>query len=163
MSIFHKEPEVHPSAAAVHERLDHYKREAQASNAEGRPSIEPFEPMATGKSWGVETLVADVPGSYAGKVLKRFASGHRAGLQWHESRDESFHLYSGVVIVYWVDADSVLRKRLMRPGQTFRVPPGAIHSVQTVTDSIMFEVSNGAYPDATNVEAEWDISQAIES
>lgn len=128
-----------------------------------RPEIEPFIPVPTGKSWGEEWLVAHVPGNYAGKVLKRFASGHRYGLQFHESRDESFYLFSGEVIVYWVDADGVLRKRGMHPGQTFHVPPGAIHSVQTVTDSVMFEVSNGAYPDAVNMETDYDIAQAVES
>lgn len=128
-----------------------------------RPQIEPFELVPTGKSWGEEWLVAHVPGNYAGKVLKRFKDGHRAGLQFHESRDESFYLFSGEVIVYWVGSDGVLRKRAMHPGQSFHVPPGAIHSVATQTDSVMFEVSNGAYPDAIRVEEQYDITTAIES
>lgn len=126
-------------------------------------SIEPFEPSVTPKSWGEEILIAHVPGEYAGKLLKRYASGQRSGLQFHESRDESFYLLDGEVLVYWVDADGVLRKRGMHPGQTFHVPPGAVHSVQTITDSVMLEVSNGAYRDAIRVEEMYDISEAVES
>lgn len=119
----------------------------------------------TKKSWGEEWLVAHEPGQYAGKVLKRYAREpyQRSGLQFHESRDECFHLFSGEVIVYWVDMAGVLRKRAMHPGQTFHVPPCAVHSVQTVTDSVMFEVSNGAYMDAVRVEDDYDISTAIET
>lgn len=128
-----------------------------------RTSIEPFKISKTDKSWGEEWLVAHMPGLYAGKVLRRFVGGQRGGLQFHISRDESFHLWKGEVVVYWVDQDGVLRKRLMQPGDTFHVPPGAIHSVQTITDSVMFEVSNGAYPDAVRVEDDWDIATAVES
>jgi mannose-6-phosphate isomerase len=133
------------------------------ASVSARPEITPFEPFVVGKIWGEEWLVAHVPGEYAGKMLKRYVDGHRGGLQFHESRRESFYLFSGEVIVYWVDADGVLRKRAMHPGQTFDVPPGAVHSVQTLTDSVMFEVSNGAYPDAVRVEQDYDIETAVES
>ena len=126
--------------------------------------IQPFEPRTETKSWGHEVLVAHTP-QYTGKVLYRYAAEpwHRGGLQWHRTKDETFYLHEGEVIVYWVDADGLLRKRKMTAGQSFHVPPGAIHSVQTVTDSVMFEASTAVFDDRFNVEAAYDISRAVES
>jgi mannose-6-phosphate isomerase-like protein (cupin superfamily) len=141
------------------------------------PQIEPFTPQITEKPWGEEVLIAHMPkgwqdregkhfGGYAGKILKRYADDehHRAGLQYHAFRDETFHLISGEVIVYFVDDGGVLRKHEMHPGESFHIPPGAIHSVQTITDSVMFEASCGPVTsgDAVNVEAAYDISKAID-
>ena len=126
--------------------------------------IEPFVPQTQTKTWGHEVLVAHTA-QYTGKVLYRYAAEpwHRAGLQWHRTKDETFYLHEGCVIVYWVDADGMLRQRRMVGGQSFHVPPGAIHSVQTVTDSVMFEASTPVFDDRVNVEADYDITQAVES
>ena len=138
--------------------------EAMAVRTDISASIEPFEPRTEAKSWGHEVLVAHTP-QYTGKVLYRYAAEpwHRGGLQWHRTKDETFYLHEGEVIVYWVDADGLLRKRAMHPGQSFHVPPGAIHSVQTVTDSTMFEASTAVFDDRVNVEADYDIMKAVES
>ena len=125
-------------------------------------SIAPYTPRVTPQPWGDEILIAEGPG-YAGKILRRYASPehHRAGLQWHQSRDETFHLVEGEVDVYFVDHAGALRVRRMRPGESFHVPPGAVHSVQTVTDSVMFEASNGAFSDRVRVEEQYDVRKAV--
>ena len=135
-------------------------------------TIEPFTPTTTPKSWGDEILVAHVPpdirgrahGGYTGKVLKRYADPEyrRGGLQFHTSKDETFYLVSGEVIVYFVDATGQLRKHEMHPGASFHVPPGAVHSVQTITDSVMLEVSTPVFDDRTNVEDKYNIEEAVE-
>lgn len=151
--------------------------EEQPHYGDKRPCIEWVKTVAAEKSWGVETLVALGPSiwkcfeatpmararlRYAGKILRRTTEGKRGGLQYHTQRDETFHLVSGEVIVYWVDAEGVLRQREMHPGESVHVPIGAIHSVQTLTESVMFEVSIGTVTsgDAVNVEDQYDISQA---
>jgi quercetin dioxygenase-like cupin family protein len=128
------------------------------------PCIEPFEPTVTRKVWGDEILVAQTA-EYTGKILKRygFAPFHRAGLQYHPDRAETAHLVSGRAWLYWVDADGVLRKRLLIAGATVHIPLGAIHSFETVGNSVVFETSTPGTMPAVNVEAEWDISEAVES
>ena len=49
----------------------------------------------------------------------------------------------------------------MHPGASFHVPPGAVHSVQTITDSVMLEVSTPVFDDRTNVEDKYNIEEAV--
>ena len=108
-------------------------------------TIELFQPRTTGKPWGNETLVAEntrFGTGYTGKILHRLAGPqyHRAGLQIHTAKDETFYLYQGLAWVYFVRNDWVVTsaepvkqicKFLMQPGMSVHVPAGAIHSVQT--------------------------------
>lgn len=129
----------------------------------GEPTdIEPFTTQATERPWGHEILVAHAPGLYTGKVLKRYAGGdwHRAGLQYHVRKDETFYLFSGEVVVYFVDPAGELRRYQMHPGAAFHVPPGAIHSVETLTDSVMFEASTPVFDDRVRVEHLYDVREA---
>ena len=149
------------------------RMEAHLRRAEGgMPSIEPFEPQSKGQPWGEEILVAHAPGLYTGKVLRRYAPPvwhdaaglqvgppwHRAGLQWHRVKDETFYLYEGEVYVFFDTGDGKLRRAHMTPGQSFHVPPGAVHSVQTITDSVMFEASTAVFEDRVRVEDNYDIT-----
>ena len=126
--------------------------------------IEPFGWRTSPKSWGDEILVAHATGLYTGKILKRYKGEpwHRAGLQYHRRKDETFALISGEVIVYFVDPDGTLRRHHMTPGESFRVPPGAVHSVETITDSLMFEASTPEFEDRVRVEDQYDIRTARE-
>lgn len=125
--------------------------------------IHRFHPSITKMVWGDEILIAHLPNMATGKVLKRYAGPdyHRGGLQWHREKYEAFYLHEGEVIVYYVQDGGFLRSHAMHPGECFIVPPGAVHSVQTVTDSIMFEVSNPVWYDRVNVEDQYDISKAV--
>lgn len=124
--------------------------------------IEPFTPVAKMQPWGTELLVAYAPGLYTGKMLYRRAEGHRAGLQYHVHKDETFYLQSGTCVVYFVDMEGVLRQTTMRPGQSFHIPPGTIHSVRTLGDSVMFEASTPHFDDRVRVESDYDVRCAIE-
>ena len=127
-----------------------------------RPTIHHSVQTVTWKTWGEEVLLAHAPGLYTLKLLKRYAAGQRGGLQFHHFKHETFHLLSGEVDVYFVDVSfGALRVHRMFPGETFIVPPGAIHSVQTVTDSVMVEASTPVFDDRENVEADYDISTAV--
>ena len=128
------------------------------------PSIEQFVPQTKSQPWGEEILVARVDGLYTGKVLKRYAGEpyHRAGLQAHPTRDETFFLYSGEAYVYFDPGDGRLRRFHMTPGQSFHVPPGAVHSVQTIGDSVMFEASMPIVEANIRVEDRYRIEDAID-
>lgn len=109
------------------------------------PTIEKFEPVALGpKDWGTELLVAHTP-FYTGKVLSMRA-GATGPLQYHERKDETFFLFSGQAIVH--DGNQSLP---MEAGESWHVPPGAVHRVEAVTDCVFFEASNPVFNDRVAV------------
>ncbi len=48
--------------------------------------------------------------------------------------------------------DGTLERVLMRPGDTFTVPPGAIHRFEAITDCVVYEASIPVFDDRVNVE-----------
>jgi mannose-6-phosphate isomerase-like protein (cupin superfamily) len=113
-------------------------------------SIEPFVPKELGpKDWGSELLVAHTP-QYTGKVM-HMRAGASGPLQYHEHKDETFYLVSGRAQVTF-DVGGKLVTRSMRPGQSYHIPPGAVHRVAAVTDCVMFEASTPHFEDRVNVE-----------
>lgn len=106
----------------------------------------PFVPYdIPGKPWGTERVIAQTD-RYLGKVLL-MTGGHRGGLQYHTTKDETFHLVSGRARVrgadrVWID---------MLPGESYQIPPGMIHQVEAVTDCVFFECSTPVFEDRVNV------------
>ena len=114
------------------------------------PVIESFEPREVApKSWGREMLVAQTPTTMA-KVLYMNA-GYAGPLQYHEKKDECFFLMSGQAWVYSMRTGT-LAKELMNPGQSFYIPPGAVHKVEAITDCVFVESSNVVFDDRVAVE-----------
>ena len=114
--------------------------------------IEPFDPRELGpKPWGQELLIAETP-YYIGKVLIMHA-GHRGGLQYHERKDETFHLFSGLAIIRSDDGHGGLVSTTMTPGMSFRIPPRAAHQVEAINHCVFFEVSTPVFDDRVNVGA----------
>lgn len=121
------------------------------------PSIETFAPRELGpKPWGSELLIACTP-HYIGKIL-RMKGGHRGGLQYHITKEESFHLVSGACRVFF-DAGKGLESMVMQPGDTYHVPCGAVHQVEALEDSVLFEVSVPAFDDRVNVGAQYGVGE----
>ena len=113
------------------------------------PTLEKFEPRELGpKPWGQEILVACTE-HYTGKVLL-MQRGHRGGLQFHVVKDETFYLFSGLCRVRF-EKEGVLQEATMRPGESYHVPPGAVHQVEALEDSVLFEASVPAFNDRINV------------
>lgn len=107
--------------------------------------VESFRPVELGpKDWGTELLVAHTE-AYTGKVLYMNAGG-TGPLQHHEYKDETFFLFSGKVLVEFHDGAN-LRQTVMEPGESYHVPPGAIHRVEALQDSVLFEASTPAFDD----------------
>ncbi len=125
-------------------------------------SIERFEPTAKAQPWGREELVARVPGIATAKLLRRYKDWPRAGLQYHERKFECFYLLSGKAYVYYVAKDGQLHRTLMKKGDAFLIPPGTIHSVQTISDSVMVEASNDVSDDRVRVEDDYDIENFVD-
>ncbi len=117
------------------------------------PTIEPFQPRLLGeKSWGTELLIAHTP-HYTGKVLTMRA-GASGPLQYHEQKDETFYLVSGLARVTFEPDPSVASTSVMEmmPGMSIHVPPGAIHKVTAVTECVFFEASTPHFDDRVAVD-----------
>jgi mannose-6-phosphate isomerase-like protein (cupin superfamily) len=113
--------------------------------------IEPFEPHdIPGKPWGRELVFAHTA-DYLGKVLW-MNKGHGGHLQYHERKDETFFLLSGSAQVNFHDAAGQLVSRIMLPGESYHVPPGAVHQVIALEDSILVEASNPVFEDRVIVK-----------
>lgn len=111
-----------------------------------RPPIHRFLPRELGpKPWGTELLIASSP-DWTGKILTMRA-GHKGGLQYHVQKHEAFHLVSGRAVVRYDAGDGVLTAVIMYPGETYQVPPGCVHQVEALEDSVFFEVSTPHFDD----------------
>ncbi len=113
-------------------------------------SIELFAPKELGpKDWGTEVLVAHTE-HYIGKVLT-MRPGTQGPLQYHEHKDETFHLWAGTAEIT-MDIGGKLVVRPMRAGESYHVPPGTVHRVKAITTCIFFETSTPHFEDRVNVE-----------
>ena len=114
--------------------------------ADQRSVIERFEPRDLGdKPWGREILIAETK-DYIGKVLLMKA-GWGGHLQYHNTKDEAFFVYSGIARVRWTTSDGEVHSRTISDGAAYHIPPGAVHQVIAVTDCVLFEVSTPVFDD----------------
>ncbi len=120
-------------------------------------TIERVEPQDMGpRDWGTETLIAHTR-HYLGKIL-RMKSGTYGGLQYHREKEETFHLVSGSCYVRYDDNGS-LRSVVMHPGETYHIPPGAVHQVIAIEDCVFFEVSTPHFDDRVRVEKDYGLPE----
>lgn len=112
--------------------------------------VEAFEPELLLRDWGEEWIVAATD-HYLGKVL-RMDAGTKGGLQYHAEKDETFHLFSGEAIVRSDDGGGMLIETLMKVGESYHIPPGAVHQVEAITDCVFFEASTPHYHDRVRCE-----------
>lgn len=114
------------------------------------PHIQRVRPTILGpKDWGTELLVAHTD-FYTGKVLYMNA-GKTGPLQYHERKDETFHLFSGTALVEFAKDDGEIVQARMVAGESYHVPPGAVHRVEAVTDCVFFEASTPVFDDRVAV------------
>ena len=125
------------------------------------PTLEHFKPRPVEpKPWGEELLIA----SSALWTMKRLTmqAGHRGGLQYHERKHEAFFLHSGKALVRF-DAGNGLVERRMHAGETYQVPPGAVHQVEAIDDCVFYEVSNPVLGDRVNMSEFYGVGKQGEA
>lgn len=120
-------------------------------------SIELYVPKALRRDWGIEMFVAETP-HYLGKVLQMKA-GTKGGLQYHVQKDEAFFLAAGEAIVRSDDGTGHLIETRMHRGESYHIPPGAVHQVEAVTDCVFFEASTPHYDDRVRCEAAYGLPE----
>ena len=101
------------------------------------------------KPWGYEVHWAHTD-RYVGKIL-HVTAGHALSLQFHNVKDETIFLYSGVLL-YELEVDGVLTKREMHPGDAVRVTPKTVHRMTAIEDCDVLEVSTPELDDVVRLE-----------
>lgn len=102
------------------------------------------------KPWGHEVWWA-LTDDYAGKLLFVNA-GHRLSLQMHREKDESSYLLSGLLRLSQGKSGADLEERGVSPGESWRIEPGVVHTIEAVTDSVVLEVSTPHLDDVVRLE-----------
>jgi mannose-6-phosphate isomerase len=101
------------------------------------------------KPWGYEIHWAKTD-RYVGKIL-HVNAGHALSLQYHNVKDETIYLHSGVLL-YELEIDGQLTKREMRPGDSVHVSPRMVHRMTAIEDSDVLEVSTPELDDVVRLE-----------
>lgn len=111
------------------------------------------------KTWGGELLVANHE-LYCQKILY-VVKGKRCSWHYHRTKDETFFLESGQLLVRTIspsDLDALLRMgrtmeelcegpkrsfatQTLFPGDSLRVRPGTVHQFEAIEESRLLEVS----------------------
>lgn len=112
------------------------------------------EAVSTGrrvpKPWGFEIIWAETE-RYVGKLL-HIERGHALSLQYHESKDETIYVLSGLLELDFAAPEEPLRKVRLNPGDSFRVRPLLRHRMTAVETSEVVEASTPELDDVVRLE-----------
>jgi len=106
------------------------------------------------KPWGHEEIWAFVPGRYCAKLLFVNA-GCRLSLQYHELKDETMLLQSGEAYLTIGETMSSLERLDLRSSEAVHLPPGTIHRLCAVQDTVVVEVSTTELSDVIRIDDDY--------
>jgi len=107
--------------------------------------------MKIQKPWGHEIIWAQTE-NYVGKVLF-IKAGHRLSKQYHEQKEETVYVASGVLYNY--DENDQIER--FYPGESFHVSPGQIHRFGANESNVkIIEVSTPHLDDVVRLEDDYD-------
>jgi quercetin dioxygenase-like cupin family protein len=101
------------------------------------------------KPWGYELHWARTD-RYVGKLI-HVNAGHALSLQYHNVKDETIYLSSGLLL-FEIETDGKLTSREMRPGESVHITPKTVHRMTAIEDSDIFEVSTPELQDVVRLE-----------
>ena len=102
------------------------------------------------KPWGHEEIFAETD-RYVGKILF-VRAGEALSLQYHERKDETLRMLEGKIDLMAGETTEKLHTHNLEPGAVFHLPPGVLHRMVAVTDSVLLEVSTADLDDVVRVE-----------
>lgn len=101
------------------------------------------------KPWGYEKIFARTE-KYVGKIL-HIEAGHSLSLQYHVRKDETIHVLSGE-LVFEVEEEGALVRKILRPGDGYRIVPGTKHRMSAGIATDILEVSTPELDDVVRLE-----------
>ena len=106
------------------------------------------------KPWGWEKVWAHAD-NYVGKIL-HINSGHRLSLQYHEVKDETIHVLSGVLLLY-VNESQI--EHTLSAGMSMRIHPRTIHRFEAPANGepvVLLEASTPELDDVIRLEDDYN-------
>ena len=102
------------------------------------------------KGWGYEKWIANNE-LYCGKLLF-IRKGKRCSWHYHRTKDETFYIHSGEVLLIYGDDDDIekAQMKILGPGDKFYVYPGLRHQMQAREDTELFEFSTQHFDSDSN-------------
>jgi mannose-1-phosphate guanylyltransferase len=101
------------------------------------------------KPWGYEEWWA-VTQKYVGKLLY-IKQGHRLSLQYHNVKEETMRVISGI-LTFILGEDTMQ----LKPGDAVHVPPGTIHRMEANEgDVVVIEVSTPEVDDVVRLQDDY--------
>jgi len=119
--------------------------------------MEDVLPQRNEKPWGYELLWAFTP-QYAGKVLV-VKKGYRLSLQYHAEKDESLYVQSGKVR-FTLFPNGKMMESVGEAGFCIHFPPGTVHRLEALEESVVLEVSTPQISDVFRLEDDYGRVQA---
>jgi mannose-6-phosphate isomerase-like protein (cupin superfamily) len=92
------------------------------------------------KGWGHEFIFASTD-NYCGKILK-FNKGSKFSMHFHNEKDETWLVLSGLFIVKWIDTkDASVHEQELKVNDVWHNPPLFPHQVICIEEGALVEVS----------------------
>ena len=115
-----------------------------------RSLLAPTAPRVVSKPWGEERIFAE-SARYAGKLIL-IRAGEALSYQYHNRKEETIHVLSGVLGLH-AERDGVKADLRLSPGQTFHIEPGTRHRMFAEgSDCLLVEVSTPELDDVVRLE-----------
>ena len=112
--------------------------------------VEPFETRRIEKPWGYEVIWAETE-LYVGKLL-HIDEGQQTSLQFHEQKDETIYVDSGLLRLEVGDSEESMEVVEVEPGESFHFPPGRRHRMSAIESCDLMEVSTPHLQDVVRLE-----------
>jgi mannose-6-phosphate isomerase-like protein (cupin superfamily) len=113
-----------------------------------------FETRRVEKPWGWELIWAHAD-DYVGKLLF-VKAGHSLSLQFHRVKDESWLVQEGrAEIEMGAPGAALTDAEVVSAGAAFRMPPGTVHRVTALEDTLILEVSTPHLDDVVRLEDDY--------
>ena len=113
-----------------------------------------YSPIVVLKPWGWEKIWAHTD-KYVGKIL-HINPGHRLSKQYHEVKDETISVLSGVLRLYTTEFEI---EHTMGEGMSLRIRPGLIHRFEAPAGGgpvVLLEASTPELDDIIRLEDDYN-------
>ncbi len=111
---------------------------------------EPFRGRRVEKPWGYELIWAEQE-RYVGKIL-HIEQGQQLSYQYHRQKDETIHVFSGLLELQVACAEGPRRTLRLQPGQSFHIVPGLRHRMIAIETCDVLEASTPELDDVVRLE-----------
>ena len=110
----------------------------------------PFHGRRVDKPWGYELIWAEQQ-RYVGKIL-HIEQGQQLSYQYHQQKDETIHLLSGVLELQVACAEGPRQTLCLQPGESFHIVPGLRHRMTAIETCDVLEASTPELDDVVRLE-----------